>query len=285
MPTQQISPSPTRYNVASLATIGITPDELGRPTPWSRLVRTSPAADLQYTARLLDDVDQSSTRNFLAGLAYGELCFVADFLNSLAVPFSFAAWDHERTDVVERGGPDRQSVLALLDHHQHQPVVDLNNDRLDRIWQAVSMLLDELRKRTTVSFALVWESGRMNVPELDYHGHNREIAWRALWQTLPFEDRHHVSRKPPPPPMDLDAPRLDVAPPSRTEPDPGNCHRIVWPKFQEFNFDRQLDWRWNRAFALVIHGRYISRRRDDPQTAQAVRFLREAAHGPGRSTN
>jgi hypothetical protein len=75
--------------------------------------------------------------------------------------------------------------------------------------------------------------------------------------------------------MELDAPRLDIAPPSRTEPDPGNCHRIVWPKFQAFNFDRQLDWRWNRAFALVLNGRYVSRRRDDLQTGQAVRFLRE----------
>ena len=75
--------------------------------------------------------------------------------------------------------------------------------------------------------------------------------------------------------MDLDVPRLDIASPSRTEPDPGNCNRIFWPKFQEFKIDRDLDHRWNRAFALVMNGRYISRRRDDPETGQAVRFLRE----------
>ena len=136
MPTQQINPSPTRYSIASLAKIGITPDELGQPTPWSRLVRTSPPAGLKHTSQLLADIDESSARDFLAGLADGELRFVADFLNSLDVPFFFVAWDRSRSDAAERGGPDRQRVLALPDHHHHQPVVDLDNDQLDRIWQA-----------------------------------------------------------------------------------------------------------------------------------------------------
>ena len=111
MPTQQIRPSPTRYSIASLAKIGIAPDELGRPTPWSNLVRKSPPADLQYTSQLLADIEKPSARDFLAGLADGELCFVADFLNGVTMESS----DRD-TEMPDTGGytryPSRTNSLC-----------------------------------------------------------------------------------------------------------------------------------------------------------------------------
>lgn len=47
--------------------------------------------------------------------------------------------------------------------------------------------------------------------------------------------------------------------------------------FEEHNFFRALDWRWQTACRAIGSGRRASRKRHDPATVDAVRFLTEEA--------
>jgi hypothetical protein len=53
--------------------------------------------------------------------------------------------------------------------------------------------------------------------------------------------------------------------------------KIYFPDLQKSSCHRPPDWRWCRAGWLVERGKYFSRRRDDADTGQAVRYFRALA--------
>jgi len=175
-------------------------NDFGLPQPWFTLIRKPIERDLECTAKLLANIKKPKTQDYLAHLAERELTYVADFLNSLRVPFFFVGWDHKQFTVVQCCGPDRKSVLSLLNHQpatkRHSAAPD--NKKLDQIWEAVGIVRDELQFRDAISFSLAWNPHYGKAPEFDFSGHDRKVAWSAFRKSLPLVDRTRVSREPPP---------------------------------------------------------------------------------------
>ena len=194
--------------------MGIRANEIGMPQKWSSLIHKPIKRDLECTARLLAGIDKPKAQDYIVQLAKRDLSYVAAFFNSLRVPFFFFGWNHPQSAVVQCCGPDRKSVLALLNHQlaTQRPTAGPDNDRLNRVWQAVGIVLDELGLRDDVSFALVWESHRSQTSEFVFFGHDRQVAWSVFWQSLPFEDRCRVSREAPPHHIELDEQQIDPDP-------------------------------------------------------------------------
>ena len=279
MRTQQNTATPPAQDNAVLAQLGVTLDNVGQPRPWPTLIRKPIQRDLECTAKILADIDKPKVQDYLVRLAQRELRFVAEFLNSLRIPFFFVAWDHQRSVVVQRCGPDSKSVLSLL---SHQPVMGSTtdgpaNDRLDQIWQSVQFLLDELRFRDGISFSLAWNPHYGRIPEFSFSGYNRQVSWNALWQSLPLVDHCRISQEPLPRPIEFEQQRIEPAVPSALE---SGIQGIAWPEFQQHKIDRNLDWRWCRTFALVRNGRDFNRKWDDAKTGSAVEFLRALFRSP-----
>ena len=57
------------------------------------------------------------------------------------------------------------------------------------------------------------------------------------------------------------------------------ANRRPYHEYETQNPLRSPSWRWDRAQDLVRHGRYYSKKRDDPQTGEAVRYLRARRRG------
>jgi hypothetical protein len=56
-------------------------------------------------------------------------------------------------------------------------------------------------------------------------------------------------------------------------------------EIQQHSPVRPPDWRWRRAQSLVATSRYYCRRRDDPETGRAARYLRAVARCEGGITS
>ena len=278
--------SPNVHDVNSLAQMGITLDDIGHPQPWSRLIQKPPKGDLKHTAWLLTNIDKPKAQDFLARMAHRELSAITAFFDSLEITYFFVGLDKKHNTYLQRCGPDRKHVLDMLQTRPSYAGRESTNqgedkDKLDRIWQAVLILTDELTTISDISFSLLWNGHSGATPELDYSGDcTRQDAWDLVWLSLPYQDRCRVLRKPPPRSIDLEEQRLEPAPPSTWESDPAAVSGIAWYQFQQNNFDCSPDWRWNRAWSLVRHHRYVSKKRDDAQTGDAVRFLRRLIKQP-----
>ena len=193
--------------------MGIRANEIGMPQEWSSLIHKPIKRDLECTARLLAGIDKPKAQDYIVQLAKRDLSYVAAFFNSLRVPFFFFGWDRPRSAIVQCCGPDRRSVLALLNHQPvtQQPTAGPSNDRLNRVWQAVGIVLDELQFRDGISFSLSWNPHYGRIPEFDFSGYDRPVSWNALWQSLPLAERCRVSREPPPHHIEVEDRRLECA--------------------------------------------------------------------------
>lgn len=262
---------------------GVTPNQWGHPQPWDALIREPSKGDLKNTAWLLANIDKLKAEGFLARLAHREQWAIAAFLDSLKIAYFFVGSDDERGALLQRCGPDRTAVLNLLKTRPrsagHESATqDEDTDQLDRIWQAVKILADELKSIDGVSFSLLWDGHGAATPEFDFSiDRTRQYAWDFLWKTLPIEARRGVPLKPPPRPFELEVQRIDPAVPSALE---SGIQEIAWPDFQRHNIDRSLDWRWCRAFSLVRNDRDFNSKWDDTETGSAVEFLRALFRTP-----
>ena len=232
---------------------------------------------------LLASIHTPKTQDFIAHLAHREQWAITAFLDSLEITYFFVGADSEQHTLLQRCGPNQKSVLDLLrtrPHSTRRRATTQGEDKvkLDRIWQAVKILADELKSIDRISFSLLWDGHGAATPELDFSfDRTRQNAWDYLWKSLPIKARHGVPLEPPQHPVEPEERWIEPTPPTVEEPDsPG----IRWHEFQQCNFDREPAWRWSRAWSLVRHGRYISLKRDDVETASAVRFLRQLVKCP-----
>ena len=153
-------------------------------------------------------------------------------------------------------------------------------DLFDRVYDAIQTALEALEQREDISYVLLWRLPDDRVPRLQTSlDLNRDEGWNAIRLSLPEAEWETIPLSPPPTESEFDLRAIQPAPPTVWEEDPA-INNIAWYEFQKHNPDRNLSWRWDRAHALVRHDRYISRKRDDEQTSQALRFLRELMRKP-----
>lgn len=262
--------------------------EYGLPEDWSNLLAQPSNEALQSTADLLSRINTPEGQAWLKRLAQQDLRHIGAFLASCpALQFFFIGFDRKQGSGVARCGPSQRRILSLMKWRgkflrpsRQTSGSDRDSRACENTWETVQTILSELDEREGTEYVLYCRLLDDPIPELCHSGgKSPQEAWNELRMTLPAEDREDIPADAPPSELELERAAIKPAPPSIEDPDPNTCS-VFCPEFQQHNPFRRPDWRWSRAWAIVRHGRYVSRDRDDPETGRAVRFLRDLLRTP-----
>ena len=240
----------------------------------SSLVEQPSPAKRQRVAHLSEIADVPEGTNQIQQLANSDLSIIARFLTTLPDANCFAVlWDREQFKVAQQAGPDRHRVMAMLRRQTPRRCCPGSTHGAAR--EALETITEQLDRRNEISYALLVEFPGDRMPELLHSiDLDRATAWEAINLSVPPKDRSTVPTEPPPSIAEMTSSFVDPAAPAEwlSEDTVTNC--IPWHEFQRHNPFRDPDWRWSRAWAIVRHGRYFSRRRDDDDTGRAIHFIR-----------
>ena len=249
---------------------------VGMPVAWPDLIQES-GTDAGLAVDLLKNIDNNKGQRRIKDIVRHHLQQIPGVLASCPhLTFVFVSWDDEQFSLIQRAGPNRRSVSRLLCQPglRRSRCKRSSDNECEAVWNAVETITEEIERQNKFRFVLLSRLDDDRLAELSHSGDfTRQEAWQAIRDSVPIEFRESVPTEPPPNRLELEKTLIEPAPPSGAVSDSAAFYGN-WSEFQRHNFDRPIDWRWDRSWAIIQNRRYCSRKRDDEETRRAVHFLR-----------